>query len=42
MAYTMFTLWIVGSIVSLVVLYVLLRVLYPMQESEGESTAGEP
>lgn len=42
MAYTMFTLWIAGTIVSLAVAFLLLRVLYPKEEEEmADTTASE-
>lgn len=36
MAYMMFTLWIAATIVSLILAYLLLRVLYPKEEEEEE------
>lgn len=38
MAYTMFTLWLAATIVSLIAAYLLLRIMYPKEEEEEEET----
>jgi len=40
MAYTMFTLWIAATIVSLIAAYLLLRVLYPKEKEEESQVSG--